>query len=50
MLIGGDRERSEEQADVMIRVLEAMSGVAAYRAGGSPPAALADALEQELAA
>ena len=47
---GGTSSNSEEQADLMARVLEAMSDLTAYRAGGSPAAALADALERELVA
>lgn len=51
MLIGGAVKQTEgDQADRMLRVLEALSGVKAYRARGTPPAALARALELELAA
>ncbi len=50
LLGGGTSSNTEEQADLMARVIEAMSDLAAYRAGGSPAAALADALEQELVA
>ena len=46
---GGTSSNSEEQADLMARVLEAMSDLTAWRAGGSPAAALADVLERELA-
>jgi hypothetical protein len=49
MLLGGGVNRTEGGA-MMVRVLEALSGVTAYRAGGTPPAALARLLEQELAA
>ena len=47
---GGTAGNAQEHAHVMAQVLEAMSDIRAYRAGGSPPAALADALERELAA
>jgi len=51
MLIGSTPARGkEEHTSIMIKVLEAMSDVTAYRARGTPPAALADALERELAA
>ena len=51
MLIGVGAERPEsEQAHIMVRVLEAMQDVRAYRAGGAEPGALATLLEQELAA
>jgi hypothetical protein len=51
MLIGGAAEQTEgNQADRMLRVLEALSGVKAYRARGTPAAALAAAVELELVA
>ena len=51
MLIGDEHgHRQEEHAAIMVAVLEAMTDLTAYRASGSPPAALADALELELAA
>lgn len=51
MLIGGASGISKgEQAETMVQVVEAMRGVTAYRAGGTPPAAVASALELELAA
>ena len=51
MLIGGGAMGTQqEQAGVMAAVVEAMSDARAYRAAGSPPDALASALEQELAA
>lgn len=51
MLMGGGVTSPEqEQADLMAQVLEAMTDMRAYRAGGTPPSAVADALERELAA
>ena len=51
MLIGADVTRpGSEQADLMVRVLEAMREVRAYRARGADPAGLAVALEREAAA
>jgi hypothetical protein len=51
MLMGGGAAGNEqEHANLMARVLEAMSDMRAYRASGSPASALADALERELAA
>ena len=51
LLIGGLAGRSqEERTATMGAVLEAMSGLTAYRACGGPPGALADVLERELAA
>lgn len=49
MLLGGGVNRNEGSA-MMVQVLEALSGVTAYRAGGSPAASVALLLEQELAA
>jgi len=49
MLLGGGVDQSEGSA-MMVQVLDALSGVTAYRAGGTPPAALARLLERELAA
>ena len=51
MLIGSAAEHNErDQADRMLRVLEALGGVKAYRARGTPPGALAAVVETELAA
>lgn len=51
MLMGGGTSGNEqEHAELMARVLESMMDMRAYRAAGSPPAGLADALERELAA
>ena len=51
MLMGaGATGTQQEQAHVMAGVVEAMSDMRAYRAGGTPAAAVADALERELAA
>ncbi len=51
MLMGGGTSGNEqEHAELMARVLESMTEMRAYRAAGSPPALLADALERELAA
>jgi hypothetical protein len=51
MLMGGGAAGNEqEHTALMARVLEAMSGMRAYRAAGTPPARVADALERELAA
>jgi len=49
MLLGGGVNRNEGSA-MMVQVLDALSGVTAYRAEGTPPAALARLLERELAA
>ena len=49
MLLGGGVNRNGGSA-MMLQVLEALSGVAAYRAAGTPAAALARLVEQELAA
>ena len=49
MLLGGGVNRNEGSA-MMVQVLEALSGVTAYRAAGTPPAAVARLLEQVLAA
>lgn len=51
LLIGGlEGSSQEDRTATMGAVLEAMSGLAAYRASGGPPEALADVLERELAA
>ena len=50
MLIGGPEGHSEGDHTAMEGVLDALSGLTAYRASGGPPAALAQALERELAA
>jgi len=51
MLIGAGAGRSEqEQTEIMVRVLEAMRDVTAWRVAGADPAAVAGALERELAA
>ncbi|HEY2805343.1 MAG TPA: hypothetical protein VGI92_05740 [Gemmatimonadales bacterium] len=47
---GGTSSNSEEQAELMARVLEAMSDLKAYRAAGSPASSVADALERVIAA
>jgi len=49
MLLGGGVNRNEGSV-MMVQVLDALSSVTAYRAAGTPPAALARLLEQELAA
>jgi hypothetical protein len=49
MLLGGGVNRNEGSA-MMVKVLEALSGVRAYRASGTPAAALARLVERELAA
>jgi hypothetical protein len=49
MLLGGGVNRNEGQA-IMVQVVEALSGVTAYRAGGTPPGAVAELLEREFAA
>lgn len=51
MLMGGGATGTHtEQADLMARVVEAMSDMRGYRAGGTPAAAVADLVERELAA
>lgn len=46
----GRRGSADEQARLTVQVLDALSDAAAYRASGGDPAAIAVALEQELAA
>jgi hypothetical protein len=49
MLLGAGVNRNEGSA-MMVQVLDALNGVSAYRASGTPPAALARLIERELAA
>ena len=51
MLMGGGATGTHtEQADLMAGVVEAMSDMRGYTAGGTPASAVADLLERELAA